>query len=61
MSGDSPAGRLESLTLRPIGVIHTDVEDYEQLYLLFWLHQSTPPHNPAPFISPPRDWSSRRP
>jgi len=32
-----------------------DVEDYERLSLLFWLHQPTPPHDPATFISPPRD------
>lgn len=88
-----------NLTLRPIGVIHTDlqtptpepgppltpdevrarmaaapasrerghvevfeefasgladVEDYEQLYLFFWLHRSTQPRDLAPFISPPR-------
>ena len=98
MTGDSPAGRFESLALRPIGVIHTDlhpspapgppltpdelcarmaaspashergrvevfeefaagladVEDYEQLYLLFWLHQSRLPEDLPPFVSPPR-------
>jgi tRNA (adenine37-N6)-methyltransferase len=31
-----------------------DVEAYERLYLFFWLHQSTPPRDLAPFISPPR-------
>ena len=31
-----------------------DVEDYERLYLCFWLHQSTPPRDLAPFISAPR-------
>ena len=31
-----------------------DIEDYAQLYLLFWLHRSTPPHDLAPFISSPR-------
>ena len=30
------------------------MEDYEQLYLFFWLHQSTSPRDLAPFISPPR-------
>ena len=99
MIGGSPSGRIENLTLKPIGVIRTelhapvpalgppltpaefrarmpraaahgerghvevfeefaaglaDVEDYEQLYLLFWLHQSTTPRDLAPFISPPR-------
>jgi len=94
-----PSGRLQTLTLRPIGVIHTDlraaipepgptltpdelrakvagaaagherghvevfeefadgladVEDYERLYLFFWLHQSASPRDLAPFISPPR-------
>jgi tRNA-Thr(GGU) m(6)t(6)A37 methyltransferase TsaA len=98
MTQGSPAGGLEFLTLRPIGVVHTDlhapvpvagppltpdelrarmatsarhergrvevfeefaagladIEDYVQLYLFFWLHQSTPPRDLAPFISPPR-------
>jgi tRNA-Thr(GGU) m(6)t(6)A37 methyltransferase TsaA len=99
MTDASRVGRFEGLTLRPIGVIHTDlhppapvpgppltpdelrarmaaspakherarievfeefaagladVEDYEQLYLLFWLHQSRPPDNLAPFMSAPR-------
>jgi len=99
MTGAPPSGRIENLTLRPIGVIHTglqaptpepgppltpdelrarmggpaagrergrvevfeefaaglaDVEDCEQLYLFFRLHQSTPPRDLAPFISPPR-------
>jgi tRNA-Thr(GGU) m(6)t(6)A37 methyltransferase TsaA len=99
MTGDPPSGRIETLTLKPIGVIHTDlrapqpapgppltvdelraqiaeaaacvergrvevfeefaaglvdVEDYEQLYLFFWLHQSTSPRDLAPFVSPPR-------
>jgi tRNA-Thr(GGU) m(6)t(6)A37 methyltransferase TsaA len=100
MNDDSEAARFESLTLRPIGVIRTDlhppaptpgpplrpdelrartaaapasherghvevfeevcagladVEDCERLYLIFWLHQSTPPHNLAPFAGRPRD------
>jgi len=31
-----------------------DVEDYEHLYLFFWLHHSTPPRDLAPFMSSPR-------
>ena len=99
VTGDSPSGHRENLTLRPIGVIHTDlraptpapgppltpdelraktaaspaghergrvevfeefaagladVEDYEHLYLFFWLHHSTPPRDLAPFMSSPR-------
>jgi len=31
-----------------------DIEDYEQLYLFFWLHRSTPPRDLAPFVGRPR-------
>ena len=31
-----------------------DIEDYEQLYLFFWLHLSTPPADLAPFVGRPR-------
>jgi tRNA-Thr(GGU) m(6)t(6)A37 methyltransferase TsaA len=99
MNDDSEAARFESLTLRPIGVIRTDlhppapapgplltpdelrarmaaspdrhergrvevfeefaagladIEDCEQLYLFFWLHQSTPPPDLAAFVGRPR-------
>jgi tRNA-Thr(GGU) m(6)t(6)A37 methyltransferase TsaA len=99
MNDDSHAGRFGSLTLRPIGVIRTDlhppapslgppltpdelrarmaaspasrelgrvevfeefsvgladIDDYEQLYLFFWLHRSTPPRDLAPFVGRPR-------
>lgn len=37
---------------RPDGRHH--IEDYEQLYLFFWLHRSTPPRDLAPFVGRPR-------
>jgi len=45
-------GRVEVFEQFAAGL--ADVEDYEQLYLFFWLHQSTPPRDLAPFISPPQ-------
>lgn len=45
-------GRIEVFEEFAAGL--ADVEDHEQLCLLFWLHQSTPPGDLAPFISPPR-------
>jgi tRNA-Thr(GGU) m(6)t(6)A37 methyltransferase TsaA len=99
MTDEAPSGSYGSLTLRPIGVIHTDlhppapapgppltpdelrarmagspasyergrgevfeefaagladIEDCEQLCLFFWLHQSAPPRDLAPFVGRPR-------